>query len=133
LLNDIEGRINISPDLAKIDFIIFSGDVAYAGKSDEYSAAKKELFDPLLKATGLSPDRLFIVPGNHDLDKDKFDLLPAALTRPLKSDAEIQNWLNDDVKRGRLLDPFEAFTRFVTKYTGQDRSDYGSVRKLVCV
>ena len=50
LIKDIENRKNISQDLAKINFIVFSGDVAFSGQPEEYQAAKKELFDPILKA-----------------------------------------------------------------------------------
>ena len=71
LIKDIENRKTISLDLEKIDFIIFSGDVAFSGKTEEYQAAKKELFEPILKACGLGPDKLFIVPGNHDIDRDQ--------------------------------------------------------------
>ena len=85
LLKDIQERKEISPDLAEIDFIIFSGDVAYSGRSEEYEAAKEQFFDPLLKACKIGPDRLFIVPGNHDLDRSFFELLPAPLLRPLES------------------------------------------------
>ena len=38
LLNDIEKRTEIHPSLEKIDLIIFSGDVAYNGKKEEYEA-----------------------------------------------------------------------------------------------
>jgi len=55
----------------KPDFIFFTGDVAFHGKKDEYDLAIEQFFEPLLKHTGLSKDRLFIVPGNHDIDRDK--------------------------------------------------------------
>ena len=32
---------------------------------------KKEFFVPVLEAAQVEPDRLFIVPGNHDLDEDE--------------------------------------------------------------
>jgi hypothetical protein len=67
LLNDIRERVKISPDLEKIEFVIFSGDVAFGGKPEEYQTAKGEFFQPLLEACGLGPEQLFIVPGNHDM------------------------------------------------------------------
>lgn len=127
LMEDLEKREAISPDLAKIDFIIFSGDVAYSGKQEEYQAAKEQLLEPILEVVGLNSDKLFIVPGNHDLDRIRFELLPGALMHSLKSDAEIQNWLTDDQKRARLLDPFGAFASFVMAYTGQNQPDYANI------
>lgn len=53
LLKDIRARTDIDPALEKIDFIIFSGDVAQNGKKEEYEAAKSQLFDPILAATGV--------------------------------------------------------------------------------
>jgi tetratricopeptide (TPR) repeat protein/predicted phosphodiesterase len=130
LLKDIREREKINPDLQKIDFVIFSGDVAFNGKADEYQAAKEQFFEPLLDACGLSPKQLFIVPGNHDLDRDEFKLLPRELTKPLASEAEVQNWLTDDRGRSRLLEPFQAFTAFVREYTGQEQSDYANIRRM---
>jgi predicted MPP superfamily phosphohydrolase len=67
LIADIEKREAISPDLADIDFIVFSGDVSNAGRPNEYEDAIRELFQPLLAASGVNPEKLFIIPGNHDL------------------------------------------------------------------
>jgi hypothetical protein len=103
--------------------------VAFNGKAEEYAEAKTELFDPLLKACGLSPDRLFIVPGNHDLDISKLEMLPAKLSLPLESEVDVQSWLTDESRRVRLLEPFEAFTSFVKDYTGQNQPDYSNIRK----
>jgi tetratricopeptide (TPR) repeat protein/predicted phosphodiesterase len=130
LLKDIRERVKISSDLEKIDFVVFSGDVAFGGKPEEYQAAKEQFFQPLLDACGLNPKQLFIVPGNHDLDRDEFKLLPRELTKPLASEAEVQNWLTDDRRRSRLLEPFRAFTAFVGQYTGQTQSDYANIRKM---
>ena len=67
LLKDIRERTKINPELEKIDFVIFSGDVAFSGKPEQYQTAKEQLFQPILDALGLKPNQLFIVPGNHDL------------------------------------------------------------------
>ena len=128
LLEDLEKREDISPDLATIDFIIFSGDVAKSAKPEEYQAAKEELFDRILKVTGLSPDKLFIVPGNHDLNRDDLEDLPPALSKPLGSNVDVQKWLDDERKRKILLGPFHAFSDFVTAITGQNKPDYANVR-----
>ena len=130
LIKDIKNRKAISQDLEKIDFIVFSGDVAFSGKPEEYNAAKEEFFDPLLKACNLSPENLFIVPGNHDLDRAKFGLLPAPLLRPLESNTEAKDWLFDSEKRSEAMKPLKAFTSFVGNYTKQENSDYANIRKL---
>jgi 3',5'-cyclic AMP phosphodiesterase CpdA len=55
----------------KPEIIVVTGDIAYSGQKDEYTLAKI-LFDDLLKKLEISNDRLFIVPGNHDVDFGKY-------------------------------------------------------------
>ncbi len=132
LIKDLEERTtNISPDLAKIDFIVFSGDVAHGGKQEEYQAAKVEFFDRLLKATGLGPDRIFIIPGNHDLNRDEFYLLPPELLKPLESETDVQKWIVEERQRRVVLQPFDAFTKFVTNYAGYVNPDYATIHRIV--
>jgi 3',5'-cyclic AMP phosphodiesterase CpdA len=130
LVEDIEGRTAISPVLAKIDFIVFSGDVASAGKPDEYEAAKKEFFDYLLEASEVSPRRLFIVPGNHDLDGNILESIPDEFKRDSVSKEDVDLWLEDIQSREQLLKPFKEFKNFVANYTGQDSPEYANVRTL---
>ncbi|WP_341529358.1 SIR2 family protein [Nostoc sp. UHCC 0302] len=130
LIRDIEEREKISPDLAKIDFIIFSGDVAHAGKKEEYTAAWENLFEPVLQATGLTAEQLFIVPGNHDLDRSAFELLPNSILQPFESNEQVKDWLTNKKKCDRLREPFEAYREFVTQYTHQTQPDYSSIRRL---
>jgi hypothetical protein len=74
--------------------------LAFSGKQEEYKAAKGEFLERLLEATGLNPDQLFIVPGNHDLNRDEFKYLPNALLKPLISDSEVQEWMVEERQRG---------------------------------
>jgi predicted phosphodiesterase len=130
LIKDIKERKEISSDLEKIDFVIFSGDLAFGGKQEEYKAAKDLFFQPLLDACELGPEQLFIVPGNHDIDQDKFELLPAGLNEPLSTEKEVQDWLTDDGKRSRALEPFKEFAFFVKEYTKQEPQDYANIKKI---
>ena len=131
LIEDLERRTEISGNLAKIDFIIFSGDVAHGAKPEEYNAAKEELFEPVLKATGLDSDKLFIVPGNHDLNREELEDLPSAALKPFDSNVDVEKWLVDERKRRLLLEPFHAFSEFVTAITGQEKPEYANFRILV--
>jgi hypothetical protein len=134
LIGDIRNRMQIDPSLAQVHFVVFSGDAAFSGKPDEYEASRKYLFDPVLQAVGLKTDGLFLVPGNHDLSRDTIhEMLPPALQKPLDSDASVQTWLTDAKKRARLLEPFEAYTQFVTASNGQSQPAYASILRLeVC-
>ncbi len=127
LLADLRNRAQVDPGLATVDFVIFSGDLAWQGKAEEYQAARKELFDGVLDAVGLPPDKLFIVPGNHDLDRSHVEeMLPAALQRSFDGESLVQKWLTNDDKRSRVLEPFKHFSEFVTGFTGQDPAAYAN-------
>jgi 3',5'-cyclic AMP phosphodiesterase CpdA len=55
-------------DDGPIDLVCFTGDAADWGLAEEYQAAT-DRFIELLKRIRLSPDRLFLVPGNHDVHR----------------------------------------------------------------
>jgi len=137
LIKDLGERTSIDPILERVDFVVFSGDLAYNGNRDEYETARRELLDPVLEVVGIKleaeqkADRLFIVPGNHDLSRDYiYEMLPPELQKPLDSDALVQKWLTDDIKRVRVLEPFEAYREFVSGYTAQASPDYASTLRL---
>ena len=131
IIRDINNRIRVDPNLAKIDFIIFSGDLSYSGEPVEFVAAQKHLLCPLLEAADLNPDRLFCVPGNHDINKLFVqDMLPIDLQKPFDSEFLVQKWLTSRPRRYRLLEPFEDYTKFVSDFTGQPTPDYASTIKL---
>ena len=130
LIDDIKKRVmKISPDLDKVDFVVFSGDVANSGKPDQYRIAQRELFQPILKECGLDSSKLLIVPGNHDLDMDKFTTLPEDLQKPLNSEDDAHRWLLNEHSRSQALEPSREFADFVSKFTGQDPPDYANVKK----
>jgi len=52
-----------------LDAIFITGDLGFSGKADEY-ALVVEFFERLLEVTGVAPQRIFVVPGNHDVDRD---------------------------------------------------------------
>ncbi len=68
-----EVRNGLAPDL-----VVITGDLAFAGRPDEYTLARAWLEDlwPVLTTDPAAPlpqDRLLLVPGNHDVDRDRID------------------------------------------------------------
>ncbi|MBF0339304.1 MAG: metallophosphoesterase [Nitrospirae bacterium] len=56
------------------DIVVFTGDLVNAGSNaDEFGLAESEFIKPLMGKLGLSNDRFFFVPGNHDIDKDEWE------------------------------------------------------------
>lgn len=56
-------------DEGPIDLVCFTGDVAFSGKADQYGQAA-DFFGAILARFGLDWERFFVVPGNHDVDRD---------------------------------------------------------------
>jgi tetratricopeptide (TPR) repeat protein/predicted phosphodiesterase len=63
-----------------VDLIFFTGDIAHSGLAAEYEIATR-FFDELLAAAGIPKNRLYLIPGNHDVDRSK----SRALARTLAS------------------------------------------------
>lgn len=100
-----------------IDLVIFSGDLAFQGASDEFSSIEDELLElwKVFSDTGSNP-WLFIVPGNHDL------------ARP-NEDSPLYNLANDFRKkqgaRKSLLENSES------RYRKEISSIFENYRKLI--
>lgn len=56
------------PDLGDVDAILVTGDIAFKGIAAEYNAATKWL-ETLAVAVGCNKRRIYVVPGNHDVDR----------------------------------------------------------------
>jgi calcineurin-like phosphoesterase family protein len=63
LATDLTQNLN----LKQLNYLVISGDIANHSTEEEYEAAF-ELVDKLVKRYGLDPNRIVLVPGNHDLN-----------------------------------------------------------------
>jgi predicted MPP superfamily phosphohydrolase len=52
----------------KFDAILVTGDIAYHGMATEFARAK-DWFEVVRKATESSPEALYVIPGNHDVNR----------------------------------------------------------------
>jgi predicted MPP superfamily phosphohydrolase len=55
--------------IACIDAIFVTGDIAWNGKREHYADAREYILE-LADLANINPDRIFTVPGNHDVDRD---------------------------------------------------------------
>jgi predicted phosphodiesterase len=117
LIEDLKARDKLDPNLSKIDFIIFSGDVAFSGQSEQYAKAWDKFFQKILDATGLNSEKLFIIPGNHDINRDTLSDANFQQNFSLTLDRlEVNNWLSDGSKRTNFFKPFTEFKQFAEDY-----------------
>lgn len=93
----------------KPEIVVVSGDIANKGLSSEYKLAKG-FFDDLLASLGLENHRIFIVPGNHDVDREKYR--PSDIPK-YKTMRELNNELENKNFRADLLKGMDAYFSFI--------------------
>jgi predicted MPP superfamily phosphohydrolase len=98
-------RTGLSFDLA-----LFTGDLIGKGAytPNNVRLAKDQFVAPLLAASGLSSDRLFIVPGNHDVQVENRSPYLAPVFASLTSEDLVQQYLINSEKEP-LKSGLEAF------------------------
>lgn len=87
------------------DIIFCTGDLAHSGKPAEYTQVAR-FFEALLRATEVPRERLFVVPGNHDLDRAQ---VSKRLQLVLSSRDEVDDFFGPADPAGREF----AFRRFL--------------------
>ena len=120
MLGDIAAQI--AKEHLSIDAVFFTGDVAFSGQAEQYNKAIRWL-DRILDLCGLSGrrDRLCIVPGNHDVNRQEVNR--AGYTRRFHEDLakrllegetydEINRWLGATPKVEDKEDRVLAFAKF---------------------
>lgn len=94
------------------DAVFVTGDIAWSGQSHEYDLAKR-FFADLLDTLGLRPTRLFLVPGNHDVDWSQISSGAKALGQTLQSREQVLEALEDTTDRELLLSRLASYRRHV--------------------
>lgn len=117
LAEDIRSREQLSPSLGRLDFVFFTGDLTFSGMAEQYRRADREFLSRIRDVAGVAPQDIFIVPGNHDLDRQRLKYMPSDLQRPLLNADQVTDWLTDPDGIERLTFPFKAFYEFATPYT----------------
>src|ERR1035437_4500707 len=67
------------------DLIFATGDIAHSGQAEEYAIATK-FFDQILQAAGVARHRLYVIPGNHDVDRKRGIGLARTLSSEIEAD-----------------------------------------------
>jgi predicted phosphodiesterase len=105
------------------DYILISGDIAFAGQEAEYDFAYRWLEQDLCPAAGCAIENIFVIPGNHDVDRRAAQApvqqgARADLRRrtPAEVDNELRRYLRDKLSAQVLFDPIENYNRFAAKF-----------------
>jgi tetratricopeptide (TPR) repeat protein/predicted MPP superfamily phosphohydrolase len=111
----------------RADLIFATGDVAFSGKPKEYELATR-FFDDLLAAAGLKRPQLFVVPGNHDVDRAAGRGLARTLETREESDGYFDpagQWFHLRAKQAAFKQWFDEYFKGVRTFP--DKSTCGPV------
>jgi predicted MPP superfamily phosphohydrolase len=99
------------------DLIFATGDIADRGQDEEYAVATR-FFNALLAAADIKKERLFIIPGNHDVDRE----LGYSLLRTLDSNEAAQKYFKPKVPKPHISQKQRAFCNWYGEYFSGIRS-----------
>lgn len=97
--------------------ILVTGDIAQSGKRAEYEEAARWL-DSLAGSVGVEIHRVQMVPGNHDLDRDKLSYAGKQILDHIRAGgaAEYEAIMSNATDRAALFARFEDYGRFSFAY-----------------
>lgn len=111
LLEDVRARYagESAPDL-----LFLTGDIAFSGKRGEYHLAEAFVAE-LLAELKMLPERICLVPGNHDIDLDREEDAFVGARATLKNTEEVDRFFAKEGRRKTLFARQEAFRAFVNR------------------
>lgn len=138
LVNDVRRRV---ATMGPVSAILVAGDIAFQGQEEEYNAALAWLTE-LSQVAGCTLDDVFVVPGNHDVDRSRIrgaraiQNAQAAIATAVvqRREREVIDQFRDPQAGHALLAPLEAYNRFAAHFNCQvyapDKLRWHQERKL---
>lgn len=120
LMYDLEAVVQASRPL---DGLLLGGDIAGTGTTDEYEQAGAWI-DEFCNKFNVAPERVYCVPGNHDVDQAviRADPVLKALQdwlltcRPDLFNSRLERVLSEGPNRGLLLEGLAPYNKFAARY-----------------
>lgn len=118
LNDDIQKNIK-NNGLEKPNVIFITGDIAFSGNAkskNEYEKAKKWLVD-LAETIELPPQKIYLVPGNHDVQRasnDNPELME--VLNAVRNEKKLDNELDDKNKMRLLVNRIKPYQKFSKQF-----------------
>jgi predicted phosphodiesterase len=111
LLEDVRARYAgaNAPDL-----LFLTGDIAFSGKREEYLLAEAFVIE-LREGLKMPPERICVVPGNHDIDLDREEDAFAGARATLTNIEEVDRFFAKEGRRKTLFARQEEFRAFANR------------------
>lgn len=119
--NEIE---NLRKANKKVDYLFICGDIAFKGINDEYTQAM-EYIDKLCRLLELKRKDVFVVPGNHDLNRksdghELRELINIALATDDRNEDFLKTVHKDKSLNKTLYAAFQDYNMFAKEYLCHD-------------
>lgn len=112
----------LTKELGGATGVLVTGDIAFSGQRAEYERAASWLLE-LCRAIGCSEENVWVVPGNHDVDRKRAN---SKLTRTLHEsirskaegliDSELREIFSDVQSASALLEPLTEYNTFAARF-----------------
>ena len=106
-----------------VDLVFITGDIAFSGNNDEYILANTFL-DRLISTLNINKDRVFIVPGNHDINRKQITQLTEDLITSIDNRDKANNVLSSEEDINYICKKFSQYSIFLNNYFGDSLSKY---------
>lgn len=118
--------LKVTEGIERMDGVIVTGDIAFSGKKEEYDSAAQWL-DRLTQAIGCKKTDVIVVPGNHDVDRERITPLAKLTLDHLHERGihELEHFLTDPKATEILYDKFNDYRTFAEGYDCPLHSDGG--------
>jgi predicted MPP superfamily phosphohydrolase len=98
------------------DFLVVTGDIAFSGQTEEYELAWHFLDGLREQLNELPEKRLFIVPGNHDVNRKAITPVASAAIASLDDPDKVNMLLGDKESVSVLLRKFDNYAVFLQSH-----------------
>jgi len=123
MMRDLADQVHKHGQVAAI---LIGGDIAYKAAPDEYKAAR-EWIQQLSQISGCPKERIFMVPGNHDVDRSMIkagvpiqNVQHAIAATPIhQREGKLRQQLRDTDSGQNLFKPHSAYNEFAAPFNCQ--------------
>lgn len=104
----------------KPHLVCITGDIAYTGAAAEYEQATK-FFQKVSEILGVDQKRFFVVPGNHDVDRNAIKKLHNWLLNPVEDAGTLDELMSDATMMQAIVARQRNFIDFTARLLGGAR------------
>jgi 3',5'-cyclic AMP phosphodiesterase CpdA len=118
LLRDLANWDKFTRKVDHLDFVFLTGDIAFSGQAAEYHLASRFL-DDLRRITHVRKSQLFLVPGNHDVNRSLITDEAWQIMKEMNNEKAVSSFLGHNINRTKIFEKFRQYQEFVNRYFGK--------------